>query len=267
MKSAHAEVRDTRLHWCESGAGPAVVLLHAFPLHAGMWAAQLRRLPGDRHWIAPEVRGFGAARTVGGQMTMERIADDVALLLDHLGHERAALCGVSMGGYVALAFLRKYPERVEALLLSDTRATADDPAGKLARRISSERARADGTAAILAQMQDRLVGATTKRTRPGVHARIREMLEEADPGAFIRAQAAMAARPDSTPLLAGIAVPARVVVGSEDVIIKVDDARALARAIPHAELSVIDGAGHLPNVECPDEFNAELLALVSGAAS
>lgn len=266
MKSAHAEVGGIRLHWCEAGAGPAVVLLHAFPLHAAMWAAQLRRLPADRHWIAPDVRGFGAARRVGGQPTMERIADDVALLLDHLGHERAALCGVSMGGYAALAFLRKYPTRVSALLLSDTRATADDPAGKLARRISSERVRADGTAAIIAQMHDRLVGATTKRARPGVHARIRDMLEDADPAAFIRAQTAMAARPDSTSLLANITVPTRVVVGSEDVIIKVDDAQALARAIPGAELSVIDGAGHLPNVECPDEFN-EILSSLARQAS
>ena len=262
MKSAQAEVGGTRLHWCESGAGAAVVLLHAFPLHAAMWSAQLKRLPADRHCIAPEVRGFGAARGVGGQLTMERIADDVALLLDHLGHERATLCGVSMGGYVALAFLKKYPQRVSALLLSDTRATADDPAGKLARRISSERVRADGTAAIVGQMHDRLVGATTKRARPGVHARILDMLEDAEPAAFIRAQTAMAARADSTPLLAGITVPTRVVVGAEDVIIKVDDARTLARAIPGAELSVIDGAGHLPNVECPDEFNAILLGLV-----
>ena len=264
MKSAQAEVDGVRLHWREHGAGDAVVLLHAFPLHSAMWQPQLRTLPADRHWIAPDVRGFGEARDVGGALSMERIADDVAALLDHLGHERAALCGVSMGGYAAFAFLRRRPERVSALLLSDTRATADDPAGKLARRISSERVRAEGTSAIVGQMLDRLVGETTKRARPGVQARVRDMLEDADPASFARAQGAMAARADSTPLLASIVVPTRVVVGSEDPIIQVDDARALARAIPSARLTVIEGAGHLPNVECPDEFNAALLELLRG---
>ena len=267
MKSAEAEVGGTRLHWRERGAGDAVVLLHAFPLHSGMWTPQLRRLPFDRHWIAPDTRGFGAARGRIGQLSMDRMADDVAALLDHLGHERAALCGVSMGGYSAFAFLRKWPERVSALLLCDTRAGADDAAGKLARRISSERVRAEGTAAVVSQMLDRLVGATTKRARPGVYANLRDMLEEVEPAAFARAQAAMAGRPDSTPLLAGIRVPTRVVVGSEDVIVRVDEARALAAAIPGAELTIIDGAGHLPSVECPDEFNAALLALLYSSSS
>ena len=267
MKSAHAEIGGTRLHWRERGSGDAVVLLHAFPLHSGMWAPQLRMLPADRHWIAPDVCGFGAARGKVGQLTMDRMADDVATLLDHLGHERATLCGVSMGGYTAFAFLRKWPERVAGLLLSDTRATPDDPAGKLARRISSERARAEGTSAVVSQMLDRLVGPTTKHARPGVYANLRDMLEEVEPAAFARAQAAMAARPDSTPLLADIRVPTRVVVGSEDAIIKVDDARALARAIPGAELTIIERAGHLPSVECPDEFNAALLALLYSSSS
>ena len=262
MKSAHADIGGTRLHWREAGAGDAVVLLHAFPLHSAMWTPQLTRLPADHRWIAPDVRGFGSAHATRGPLTMERMADDVAALLDHLGLERAALCGVSMGGYVALAFLRKWRERVSGLLLSDTRATADDPAGKLARRISSERARADGTPAIVAQMQERLVGATTRRTRPGVMAAVLSMLEDANPAAFVRAQSAMAGRPDSTSLLERIDVPTQVVIGSEDVIVRLDDARALARAIPNAELTVIEGAGHLPNLECPDEFNAVLRKLV-----
>ena len=263
MRSAHADIGGTRLHWREAGAGDAVVLLHAFPLHSAMWSPQLLRLPAERHWIAPDTRGFGAARTTRATLTMERVADDVAALLDHLGHARATLCGVSMGGYVAFAFLRKYPERVAALVLSDTRATADDPAGRLARRISSERVRAEGSAAIVAQMLDRLVGDTTRRVRPGVHAAVRAMLEDADAVAFARAQSAMAARADSTPLLGDIRVPAHVVVGSEDVIVKPDEARALARAIPGAQLTIIDGAGHLPSLECPDEFNEVLRSSTS----
>ena len=265
MKSADAEIAGVRLHWREHGAGAPVVLVHAFPLSSALWLTQLETLPADRHWIAPDMRGFGSSDP-GGPLSIDRMADDVAALLDHLGHRRATLCGVSMGGYVALAFLRRHAERVAALVLCDTRATADDPAGKLARRISAERVRADGTPAIVTQMLDRLVGETTRRRRPGVYAKVRAMLEEARPASFARAQAAMASRPDSTPLLGTIRVPTLVVTGSEDVIIKPDDARALARAIPDARLEVIEEAGHLPSLEQPERFNQSLLDFLGSAS-
>jgi pimeloyl-ACP methyl ester carboxylesterase len=258
MNSAQADIEGTRLHWRERGAGAPVVLLHAFPLSSALWLPQFESLPPNRHWIAPDMRGFGLSEA-GGPLSMDRMADDVAALLDHLGHASATLCGVSMGGYVAFAFLRRHARRVAALVLCDTRATADDPAGKLSRRISAERVRADGTPAIVTQMLDRLVGETTKRRRPGVYARVRNMLEDARPASFVRAQAAMSSRPDSTPLLGRIAVPTLVVTGSEDVIIKPDDARALARAIPGARLEVIEEAGHLPSLEQPERFNQSLL--------
>ena len=134
MQSAQADVAGIRLHWREAGAGGAVVLLHAFPLHSAMWLPQLRALPAQHHWIAPDVSGFGAAHGATGPLTMDRMAEHVAALLDHLGHRRATLCGVSMGGNVALAFLKRWPERVAGLLLSDPRATADQrPAADMAR--------------------------------------------------------------------------------------------------------------------------------------
>lgn len=262
MQSRTAHIRDAELHWRESGSGEPVVLLHAFPLHSAMWAPQLEALPPDRHWIAPDVRGFGAAPS-NGPLSMDGIAADVAALLDHLGYERATLCGVSMGGYACFAFWRRYPTRVAALVLSDTRATADDPPGKLARRLSAERVRAEGSDAVVAQLQDRLVGETTRRERPSVLQRVRAFLEEVEPASFARAQAAMANRPDSTPLLGDIDVPSLVVVGSEDAFIRVDDARALARSLPRGRLAVIERAGHLPSLERPDAFDEALLGFLA----
>ena len=253
------------MHWRESGAGEPVVLLHAFPLNSAMWTAQLQSLPPERHWIAPDVRGFGASETGAGQLTMDRIADDVAALLDHLGHERATLCGVSMGGYACFAFWRRHRERVQALVLCDTRATADDPAGKLARRLSSERVRAEGAAAAVSQMLDRLVGDTTRQARPAAYEQVRELLAQVEPASFARAQAAMAARPDSTPLLPQIDVPVLVVAGDEDAMIPLDVARGMARALPDGRLAVIEGAGHLPPLERPDAFNQALLAFLDEA--
>ncbi|HUF13358.1 MAG TPA: alpha/beta fold hydrolase [Longimicrobiales bacterium] len=264
MKSGHAEIDGARMHWRESGAGEAVVLLHAFPLHSAMWMAQLEALPAERHWIAPDARGFGGSQAGSVQLTMDRMADDVAALLDHLGHERATLCGVSMGGYVCFAFWRRHRERAQALVLCDTRASADDPAGRLARRLSSERVRAEGAASAVSQLLDRLVGETTRRSRPAVYEEVRSLLAGVAPAAFARAQAAMAARPDSTPLLPEIEVPALVVAGDEDAMISVDVARSLARTLPNAALAVIDGAGHLPPLERPDAFNRALLDFLRG---
>lgn len=265
MKSTRSEINGAPLHWRESSSGDAVVLLHAFPLHSVMWAQQLETLPADRHWIAPDVRGFGDSAQGAGALTLDAVADDVAALLDHLGHERATLCGVSMGGYACFAFWRRHRERVEALVLCDTRATADDPAGKLARRVSSERVRADGPDAVVSQMLDRLVGDTTRAERPVLYEHVRALLAEVQPMSFARAQAAMAARPDSTPMLGQMDVPALVIVGSEDAIVRVDDARALARALPQGRLAVIEGSGHLPNLERPDAFDLALLEFLDEA--
>lgn len=261
MQSRTAHIANADIHWRESGSGEPVVLLHAFPLHSAMWRPQLQSLPGERHWIAPDVRGFGA--TPGnGPLSMDRIADDVAALLDHLGHERATLCGVSMGGYACFAFWRRHRSRVTSLVLSDTRATPDDPAGKLSRRVSAERVRAEGPAAAVAQLLDRLVGETTRRERPAVYERVRALLTEVTPASFARAQGAMANRPDSTPQLAEMDVPALVVVGDEDAFIRVADARNLAESLPQARLAVIERAGHLPSLERPDAFDRELLEFV-----
>lgn len=261
-----AQIGGGRIHWREAGAGNAVLLLHAFPLSSVMWQPQLDTLPGDHHWIAPDTRGFGESAATGA-LSMDGIADDVAGLLDHLGHERATVCGVSMGGYIAFAFLRRHRERVGALVLSDTRATADDAAGKLARRISSERVRADGSAAIVAQMLERLVSPETRERRPATYAKVRAMLEQADPASFARAQAAMAARPDSSELLPTIDVPTLVVTGQVDAIIGPEVARGMSRAIPDARLEVIEGAGHLPNVERPDRFNPVLVEFIESIRS
>ena len=261
MQSRTARIGDAELHWRESGSGEPVVLLHAFPLHSAMWSPQLESLPANRHWIAPDVRGFGAAPG-NGPLSMDGIADDVAALLDHLGYDRATLCGASMGGYACFAFWRRHRARVAALVLSDTRATPDDPPGKLARRVSAERVRAEGSAAVVAQLQDRLLGETTRRERPALRQRVRAFLEEVEPASFARAQAAMANRPDSTPLLGEIDVPALVVVGTEDAFIRVDDARGLANALPRGSLAVIERAGHLPSLERPDAFDEALLAFL-----
>ena len=230
-----------------------LVLLHAFPLSSQMWAPQLERLT-DRRVVTPDQRGFGASPLEADAPDLDRCADDVVALLDRFGLDRVVLGGLSMGGYVAMALLRRHPERVQALLLADTKAGADPEPARANRLRIADAVEARGSAVLVEEVLPALLGQTTADTRPDVVDSVRAMVEQAPPPAAAWAQRAMAARPDSFDVLASTDVPALVVVGAEDLLSPLDDARAMADALPQGRLVVLEGAGHLSAVETPDAF-------------
>ena len=246
---------------CEvTGTGPALLLLHAFPLCLAMWEPQAAALADDHQVVRFDCRGFGASPPGDGLLTMERIADDAAGVLDRLGLPSAVVCGLSMGGYAALAMVRRHPERIRALVLADTRAGADSPETKASRAAQAEKVRRDGAGAIADAVLPKLLGTTSHRERPELVARVRKMIEGNPPRGITDALAGLAARADSTPTLREIRVPTLVVVGEEDAITPVAEAEALQRGIAGSRLAVIPRAGHLSSLENPDEFNRQLRA-------
>lgn len=262
------EIDGARLYWRERGRGEAVLFLHAFPFHGGMWEGQLERLPERWRLIAPDLRGFGrsAPGAEGGPLTMDRHADDMAALLDHLGVEAATVCGVSMGGYVAFALWRRHPERVRALVLCDTRAGADTEVARRARAQLAIRVRREGSRAAVDAMLPNLISEATRRERPEVERRLREIAESIEADTIVRALEGLAARPDSTGLLPTITVPTLVLHGAADATVPLEEARSMAERIPGARLRIIEGAGHLPNVETPEAFDAELVHFMDATA-
>jgi len=260
-----AEVDGVRLHYSDAGTGePALVLLHAFPLHAGMWAPQLEHLSTGRRVIAPDFLGFGGSDAPDSmyRYTMLGYADLLAGLLDYLGLVRVVLCGLSMGGYVAFAFLRQYPERVSALVLADTRAAADTTATFERRTDQQDQSARIGTAALLEVLLAGLLSDHTRATRLDLVEQTRRLM--ANPAAgYIGALEAMKHRPDATGELAGITVPTLVVVGEDDTLSPPDVARSMLEGIPGAELAVLPRAGHLSNLEAAEEFNAAVTAFLS----
>jgi 3-oxoadipate enol-lactonase len=246
------------------GSGPALLLLHAFPLGLGMWDPQARAFASSHQVIRFDARGFGGSPPGDGLLTMERIADDAAALLDHLGVPAAVVCGLSMGGYAALALVRRHPDRLKALVLADTRAGADTDAGRAARAAQAEKVRKEGSAAIADAVLQKLVGETTHKQRPELVARLKETIAANPPRGIADALAGLAARADSTPTLREIRVPTLVVCGSEDVLTPVSESEALVRGIAGARLEVIPGAGHLSSVENPEEFNEALGKFLTG---
>ena len=246
---------------CEvTGTGPALLLLHAFPLGLSMWEPQAAALAASHQVIRFDCRGFGGSPPGDGLLTMERIADDAAGVLDRLGLASAVVGGVSMGGYAALAMVRRHPERIRALVLADTRAGADSPEARANRAAQAEKVRRDGASAIADAVLPKLLGATSHRERPELVARVRRTIEANPPHGIADALAGLAARADSTPTLREIRVPTLVVVGEEDVITPLADAEALQRGIAGSRLVVIPRAGHLSSLENPDEFNRHLRA-------
>jgi 3-oxoadipate enol-lactonase len=249
----------------DAGNGPPVVLLHAFPLSRLMWRPQVEALQGRCRVLAPDLRGFGGSCGFDGEPSVDQMADDVAALLDELNlRQPVVLGGLSMGGYVALAFARRHPQRLRALVLADTKAGADDDAARANRDRLIAFAQEHSAVAVLDQMLPRLLGATTQARRPEVTAEVRAIAADQTPAGVVSALKALRDRPDATPALGRIAVPTLVIVGAEDVLTPPDQARFLAAAIPGARLEVLDGAGHLANLERPEAFNAILERFLQG---
>ncbi len=245
------------LHVREAGAGRPVVLLHAFPLSSAMWLEQRNAL-GDRcRVITPDLRGFGGSPLGDDEPSLDAVADDVAAMLDGLDLERVVLGGLSMGGYAAMAFLRRHPERVSALVLADTKATADAPEAAANReRIAARLLSEDSSEVLLEEVLPSLLGPTTTRDRPLVAGRVRALVEAAPPAAAAWAQRAMAARPDSLATLRAADVPTLVLRGDEDALSSEADTDAMAEALPQGRLVVLPAAGHLSAVETPEPFAA-----------
>ncbi|MDT7784151.1 MAG: hypothetical protein QOF58_2570 [Pseudonocardiales bacterium] len=251
------------LHVRETGAGVPVVLLHAFPLSSAMWLEQRNDLADACRVITPDLRGFGGSQLGYDEPSLDLMADDVAAVLDRLDLAEVVLGGLSMGGYVAMAFLRRHPGRVSALLLADTKAGADPDAARENRlRIAATLVEEDSTRVLVDDVLPSLVGDTTRREQPLVLGRVRALVEAAPPAAAAWAQRAMAARPDSLDTLRKADVPAVVILGDEDALAWRDDGAAMVEALPQGQLVLIPGAGHLSAVEAPGAFSTAVRELV-----
>lgn len=238
----------------DRGHGVPLVLLHAFPLDSRMWQPQCGVLVPQCRCIMPNMRGFGGSDP-DGPHTVDRYADDVVAVLDALRIERAVIGGLSLGGYVAFALWRRHRARVRALILADTRAEADTDEVRERRAELAMLAREKGADAVAARQLTGLVGRSTREHNPDLYDAVHGMMLGASVDGIVGALDAMAQRPDSTDLLAGIDVPALVVCGEEDAITPVKGMRAMAAAIRTARFEAISGAGHLSSIERPAAFN------------
>jgi len=252
-------VNGINIDYMDEGHGPAIVFIHAYPLNKTMWDDQIAALRGHWRTIAVDLRGFGASDAAAGPFSIEEMASDVHGVLAALSINRVALAGLSMGGYVSLAFYRQYPKSVLGMVLADTRASADTPEGHARRFAAAERAESQGSAAVAEDMIPLLLGPSTLANRSDIVGRVRAMIVANQPATLAAAQRAMAGRPDSTALLSQMDFPVMVIAGSDDALTPPAEAHAMAASISGACYRTIEGAGHLSNLERQAQFNTAMI--------
>jgi 3-oxoadipate enol-lactonase len=252
-----ASINSVELAYDDHGMGTPVIFLHAFPLNRSMWTGQINTLLDEQRFrlVALDWRGFGDSSLNNPVSTMETFADDLAGLMDTLGMQQAVLCGLSMGGYAAFAFYRKYAQRVRALILADTRPEADNQEARDNREKLAQLAEQQGPEAIADLQLPRLLSAYTRKQHPEIEMRVRQMISATQPAGIAAAARGMALRTDATALLSQITCPVLVLVGEQDALTPPDVARNYATQISGAQLSVIPHAGHLSVLEQPEAFH------------
>lgn len=244
-----------KLHWTERGEGPAVLFLHAFPLSGAMWSKQLGALKDAYRAVAFDAPGFGKSAALPAPASMKRYAEAALALLDHLSIERAAVVGLSMGGYIAFEMHALAPGRVGALVLADTRATPDSPEARKAREATAHAVEDDGPQVLVERMLPNLLSPAAP---PALRREAEKLITENAAEGLAAALRAMATRRDFSAALGSIACPTLVLAGDHDTLTPPAEAQAMAKAIPGARFEPLPGAGHLSNLESPKAFDAAL---------
>jgi 3-oxoadipate enol-lactonase len=249
-----------QLAYDDAGSGECVVLVHGHPFDRTLWEPQAAALRGSFRVLAPDLRGFGGSPVTPGRVLMREYAADIEELLGALGIDRAAVVGLSMGGLVAMELAAAAPERYWALGLVATTAEPPSPKDLRARDERAAATERDGTGVLVEYMHS---GLYSPGCPPAVRARVDAMMAAVPPAGAAAALRGRARRPDYRPLLAALGMPALVVAGTADPWSDAAVTAEIVSSLRRPELVVIDGAGHLPNLEAEAEFNQALLTFLS----
>lgn len=250
------------LHHVEQGSGAAVVLLHGFPFDHRLWLPQLHALSDTARIIAPDLLGFGKSANVGSVHTMEQQADAIRDLLDAHRIERALIGGLSMGGYVALAFAERHPERLAGLGLFSTKGSADDTAAQEGRAAAARSVTEHGMRPMVESTLPKLFGPAAA---PAAIRAVRSMMEEQTPAGVAASALGMAQRPDRTAIAGQVNVPVLVFTGSADTVIPPAETAKLHTAAVGSSYVEVPGVGHITNLEAEAEFNDALRSWIAAS--
>jgi len=255
-----ARLNDCELAYTVQGSGFPVVLVHGFPLNRTIWTPQLGELSRDFQVVTLDLRGHGESEATPEVYTMEGLARDLKALVDHLGLERIVLGGLSMGGYVALAFLRQFPDMVQALILADTKAEPDTDEARTRREQQAQEALREGAKPLADRLILTMLTPETRQNNKALANQVYDMMMTTSPIGIAGALRGMAQRADSTPMLGTIRVPTMIMVGEKDQTTPLSDAKKMAAGVKGSELVVVPLAAHLTTLENSESVNFALKA-------
>jgi 3-oxoadipate enol-lactonase len=264
ISSAQVKSGNVAIVYYAIGDGPPVVLLHPFPTNHEFWIPVARSLTGRYRVIMPDLRGHGDSDVGEGPATMEKHAADLTRVMDGAGIGRAPMIGVSIGGYVLFEFWRQSRGRVAALGLCNTKAPADSGEARSARLQAANDVMERGNEGFFETMIPRLLGKTTRETRPDLVDGALSMMRKMSPADVAQVQRGMAERPDSVSTLKTINVPTLIVTGDEDILTGKNEAELMHQHIPGSQLRVIPKAGHFSPWERPEEASLLLRQFLAG---
>lgn len=255
-----AQLSDVAIEYDDSGPRdpsiPTILFIHGYPLSRKIWQPQLRSLPRLARLVIPDLRGFGDSQASPGAYSMELLADDCINILGQLGLiNPIVICGLSMGGYIAFALYQKYPQRVQALILSATRAGADSQETKANRDKAIALAEKEGTQAIVRLMLPKMFAPNTYIDHPELVEFVRTIILSASVPGITGVLAGMRDRPDSTSILPYINVPTLLIFGDQDQFVQPSEVENMSKVIPAGQLQFIHNTGHLVNLEQPEIYN------------
>lgn len=257
---------DAEIAYWTLGEGPTVILLHPFPAHHEFWLPVAESLATRYRLILPDLRGHGESGVGEGPATMEKHAADLARVMDDAKVSRAPLIGVSIGGYVLFEFWRRHRNRVAALGLCNTKASADGADARAGRLQAANDVLERGIEPFLESTIPRLLGKTTRESRPDLVDGALIMMRQMSPEDIAQVQRGMAARPDSVDTLKTIQVPTLLITGDEDILTGVNEAELMRQHIAGSQLRVIPKAGHYSAWEQPGEAATLLRQFVDALA-
>jgi len=252
------------------GKGDVIVLIHGQPFNRSMWDDQAGFFSKTNRLIIPDLRGYGESGITAGMVLLDELALDIIYLLESLNIEKAVFIGLSMGGQIALDIFRLRPGLFRGLVLADTDARAENEQGYLNRINLSKRILADGMIKFTDETINQYLCKTTFDHKPGVVDRLRTMMAQTNPIGAAAVQRGRAERRDHSDSLKTIDFPTMIIVGQEDEFTPLPVAKYMHDRISDSVLRSINDAGHMPNMEQPDDFNhliAELLAQISAKSS
>lgn len=266
ISSHHIKSGDAEIFYWVLGDGPAVVLLHPFPVNHEFWLPVTGALSTRYRLILPDLRGHGDSEAGEGAATMEKHAADVAHVMDDAEVGRAPLIGVSIGGYAIFEFWRKYRGRAAALALCNTKAPADNPEARAGRLQAANDVLERGTDPFFESMVQKVLSRTTRETRPDLGDATLRMMRKMSPQDVAQVQRGMAARPDSIETLKTFNVPTLLVTGDEDNLTGVKEAELMRQHISGSRVHVIPRAGHYSPFEQPEQAGRILRQFLDSAA-